>query len=57
MYCKFRLDSHIIEYAEHIFVWFDEVGIPSGAAPTFDEAKRQLDNYAKSLDKFSYFDV
>ena len=47
---KLTKNDHILQYDSDIFVWFDEAGIVSGAAPTFNEAERQLNNYAKSLD-------
>lgn len=52
--CKLTNNDHILQYDSDIFVWFDEAGIPSGAAPTFDEAERQLNNYVKSLDRVEY---
>jgi hypothetical protein len=42
-------DSHIIQYDEHVFVWFDEAGMAGGACSTRDEAQRQLQQYAWSL--------
>ena len=47
-------NGYILKYDEHVFVWFDEAGITSGAAPTFDEAERQVKNYVKSLEKCDY---
>lgn len=41
--------SHIIQYDEHVFVWFDEAGIASGVCSYLEHAQEQLSRYAKNL--------
>ena len=45
------INSNLYQYDSHLYVWFDEAGIPSGAAPTQAEAQRQLDAYGASLSR------
>ena len=40
---------HIIRYDEHVFVWLDETGNVSGAAPTMEQAQQELSAYADSM--------
>jgi hypothetical protein len=44
------IEQSIYQYGEHVFVWFDETGGVGGASNYLSEAKKQLENYAKSLD-------
>ena len=41
--------ENIIQYNEHVFVWFDETGAASGAAQTLEQAIEELERYAKNL--------
>jgi hypothetical protein len=43
------IEQSIYQYDEHVFVWFDEAGLVGGASDFLEEARKQLENYAKSL--------
>lgn len=43
------INKSITQYDEHVYVWFDETGNAGGATPTLDQAKFQLEQYAKFL--------
>lgn len=43
------IDSHLYQYGEDVYVWFDEAGMASGAASTEIEARRQLQQYLTFL--------
>lgn len=44
------IESHIYQYDEGVFVWFDETGGVGGASNYLEEAKAQMQRYAESLD-------
>lgn len=43
------INSHIYQYGEDVFVWFNEAGMVGGAANFLEEAERQLQRYSQSL--------
>jgi hypothetical protein len=42
--------SHLYQYDDHVFVWFDEVGQIGGASAYLDDAIQQQKNYLKWID-------
>ncbi len=44
------IESHIYQYDEGVFVWFDETGGVGGASNYLEEAREQMKRYAESLD-------
>ena len=45
------IESHIYQYDEGVFVWFDETGGVGGASNYLSEAKAQMARYAESLNE------
>lgn len=45
-----RVDKHIDQFAEHVFVWYDEAGLVGGAADSLAEAQHALHRYGAALD-------
>ena len=45
------IESHIYQYDEGVFVWFDETGGVGGASNYLSEAKAQMNRYAESLNE------
>jgi hypothetical protein len=45
-----EVEPNIYQYDEYIFVWFDETGGVGGASNYLEEAKKQLERYAKTLE-------
>lgn len=43
------VEQSIYQYDEHVFVWFDEVGMVGGASNYLEEARREMKAYADSL--------
>ena len=43
-------ESHIYQYDEGVFVWYDETGGVGGASNYLEEAKAQMKRYAESMD-------
>jgi hypothetical protein len=43
------IESHIYQYDEGVFVWFDETGSVGGASNYLDEARRELNAYATHM--------
>jgi hypothetical protein len=43
------IESHIYQYDEGVFVWFDETGGIGGASNYLEEARQQLKRYADNL--------
>ncbi len=43
------IESHIYQYDEGVFVWFDETGGVGGASNYLEEARQQLKRYADNL--------
>ena len=43
------IESHIYQYDEGVFVWFDETGGVGGASNYLEEARKQLKRYADNL--------
>lgn len=43
------IESHIYQYDEGVFVWFDETGGVGGASNYLEEARAQMKRYAESL--------
>lgn len=44
-----QVKSSIIQYDEHVFVWTDETENVGGAAPTLEEAQREMERYAVAM--------
>lgn len=42
-------DSHLYQYGEDVYVWFDEAGLVGGAANTLEQAKDEQTRYLKNL--------
>jgi hypothetical protein len=45
------IESHIYQYDEGVFVWFDETGGVGGASNYLEEAKAQMHRYAESMNE------
>ena len=45
------IESHIYQYDEGVFVWFDETGGVGGASNYLSEAKAQMARYVESLNE------
>ena len=45
------VDSHIYQYDENVFVWFDETGGVGGASNYLEEARAQLQQYTNKDNK------
>ena len=45
------IESHIYQYDEGVFVWFDETGGVGGASNYLSEAKAQMARYEESLNE------
>ena len=45
------IESHIYQYDEGVFVWFDETGGVGGASNYLSEAKAQMARYAENLNE------
>jgi hypothetical protein len=43
------IESHIYQYDEGVFVWFDETGGVGGASNYLEEARQELKRYADNL--------
>jgi hypothetical protein len=43
------IESHIYQYDEGVFVWFDETGGVGGASNYLEEAREQMELYAKNM--------
>lgn len=43
------IESHIYQYDEGVFVWFDETGGVGGASNYLDEARAQMKRYAEGM--------
>lgn len=43
------IDSHIYQYDEGVFVWFDETGGVGGASNYLEEARAQKKRYADGM--------
>lgn len=44
-----RVRPHIDQFAEHVFVWYDESGLASGASYTLADAEAELLAYGRRL--------
>ena len=47
------IESHIYQYDEGVFVWFDETGGVGGASNYLDEARREMNSYATHMNALS----
>ena len=43
------IESHIYQYDEGVFAWFDETGGVGGASNYYEEAKAQMKRYLENL--------
>lgn len=43
------IESHIYQYDEGVFVWFDETGGVGGASNYLEEAREQMKRYSKNM--------
>ena len=43
------VESHIYQYDEGVFVWFDETGGVGGAANYLEEARDQMKRYSDNM--------
>lgn len=43
------IESHIYQYDEGVFVWFDETGGVGGASNYLEEAREQMKRYADNM--------
>lgn len=43
------IESHIYQYDEGVFVWFDETGGVGGASNYLEEAREQMKRYAENM--------
>lgn len=45
------IESHIYQYDEGVFVWFDETGGVGGASNYLEEARAQMKRYAEGMNE------
>jgi len=43
------IESHIYQYDEGVFVWFDETGGVGGASNYLEEAREQMKRYSENM--------
>lgn len=43
------IESHLYQYDEGVFVWFDETGCVGGASNYLEEAREQMKRYAENM--------
>lgn len=43
------VESHIYQYDDGVFVWFDETGGVGGAANYLEEAREQMKRYSDNM--------
>ena len=43
------IESHIYQYDEGVFVWFDETGGVGGAANYLEEVREQMKRYSDNM--------
>jgi len=42
-------ESHLYQYGEDVYVWFDEVGLVGGAANTIEQARQEQQAHIKAM--------